>query len=242
VAAEALAGARRPVEHHPSIHRIGGLRTGVLAASDGIVSTASLVIGVAAAHAGHQAVVLTAVAGLVSGAMAMAAARYLAVRSQNDSETADQSRERIELAAQGAAEHRELTAIYVARGVEPALARQVAQQLKERDALDADAREQIGSDTTMRARPIQDAMASAAGFCLGALLPLVVTSLAPPHRLMFWEAVSAIGALASLGFMVTRTRGAGRIAAAWRVSLWGALAMAVTAAVGAGVDALSLLA
>jgi VIT1/CCC1 family predicted Fe2+/Mn2+ transporter len=241
VAAEALAGARRRVEPQ-SANRIDGLRAGALAASDGVVSTASLVIGVAAAHAGHQAIVLTAVAGLVSGAMAMAAARYLAVRSQNDRETDHPSREWIELAAQRAAEHRELKAIYVARGVEPALARQVAQQLMERDALGIHAQEQLDSDATTRARPIPAAIASAAGFCLGALVPLVVTSLAPPHSLMIWDAVAAIGMLASLGFMAAHRGGAGRIAAAWRVSCWGALAMAVTAAVGAGVDALGLLA
>ena len=240
MAAEALAGARRQVEHQ-SLHRIGGLRARVLAANDGIVSTASLVIGVAAANAGHQAIVLTAVAGLVSGAMAMAAAEYASVRSHKDVETASASRERIELAAQGAAEQRELTAIYVARGVEPALARQVAQQLKERDALGTHARQQLESDATPRARPVQAAIASATGFAIGALLPLTVTSLAPPDSLKFWVAVTTIGMLASLGFMAAHTGIVGRLAAAWRVSVWGVMAMAVTAAVGAGVDALTLL-
>jgi VIT1/CCC1 family predicted Fe2+/Mn2+ transporter len=223
---------RRHAERHRT-DRIGWLRAAVLGANDGIVSTASLVVGVAAASASHGNILVTGVAGLVAGAMSMAAGEYVSVHSQADTEKADLSRERAELEKDPIAEHRELTAIYVTRGLEPALAQQVAQQLMKHDALGAHARDELGISETLSARPIQAALASAASFAVGAVLPLVVTALAPERGLIAWVSVTSLAFLALLGAVAARVGGAGALIGAWRVTFWGALAMAITAGVGA---------
>jgi VIT1/CCC1 family predicted Fe2+/Mn2+ transporter len=221
--------------HHTESHRtdrIGWLRAAVLGANDGIVSTASLVVGVAAAGASPHSVVLTGVAGLVAGAMSMAAGEYVSVHSQADTENADLAREQAELATDPTAEHRELAAIYVKRGLEPALAVEVADQLMKRDALGAHARDELGISTTLSARPIQAALASAASFAVGAALPLVVTALAPGRFLIAAVSGTSLVFLALLGVLAARAGGANVITSAWRVTFWGALAMAITAGVG----------
>jgi VIT1/CCC1 family predicted Fe2+/Mn2+ transporter len=223
---------RRHAERHRT-DRIGWLRAAVLGANDGIVSTASLVVGVAAASASHGNILVTGVAGLVAGAMSMAAGEYVSVHSQADTEKADLSRERAELEKDPIAEHRELTAIYVTRGLEPALAQQVAQQLMKHDALGAHARDELGISETLSARPIQAALASAASFAVGAVLPLVVTALAPQSGLIAWVSGTSLAFLALLGVVAARVGGAGALIGAWRVTFWGALAMAITAGVGA---------
>ena len=222
---------RRHTERHRT-ERIGWLRAAVLGANDGIVSTASLVIGVAAAGASHQSILVAGVAGLVAGAMSMAAGEYVSVHSQADTEQADLSRERIELDGDPAAEHRELAGIYVARGLDPELARQVAEQLMAHDALGAHARDELGISEALSARPIQAALASAASFSVGALLPLVVIASAPQANLIPWISGTALVFLAILGAISARVGGAPILAGAWRVTFWGALAMAITAAVG----------
>ena len=224
-----------PRTTHPEQHRterIGWLRAAVLGANDGIVSTASLVVGVAAAGAGHANVLLTGVAGLVAGAMSMAAGEYVSVHSQADTEKADLSREQRELLQDPAAEQRELAAIYVARGLAPELARQVAEQLMTHDALGAHARDELGISATMSARPVQAALASAASFAVGAALPLAVTALLPGRGLIASVVVASLVFLAMLGFISARAGGASVLAGAWRVTFWGALAMAITAAAG----------
>jgi VIT1/CCC1 family predicted Fe2+/Mn2+ transporter len=213
--------------------RIGWLRAAVLGANDGIVSTASLVLGVAAANAARGDILIAGVAGLVAGAMAMAAGEYVSVRSQADTEAADLARERGELAADAAAEQRELAGIYVKRGLEPELAQRVASQLMAHDALGAHARDELGISETLSARPVQAAVASAASFTAGAVLPLVVTLLVPSGALTAAVAGSALVFLALLGAIAARTGGAPALVGAWRVTFWGALAMAITAAVGA---------
>jgi VIT1/CCC1 family predicted Fe2+/Mn2+ transporter len=213
--------------------RIGWLRAAVLGANDGIVSTASLVLGVAAAHGTHGGVMIAGIAGLVAGAMSMAAGEYVSVRSQADSETAALDMERAELAADNAAEQRELTAIYVARGVSPALARQVAEQLMAHDALGAHARDELGISATLSARPIQAALTSAGSFSVGAALPLAVVALVSDARLIPVVAATSLVFLALLGGVAARVGGARVAAGALRVTFWGALAMALTAAVGA---------
>ncbi len=227
-----MRSSRRHIERH-RIDRIGWLRAAVLGANDGIVSTASLVVGVAAASASQANILLTGVAGLVAGAMSMAAGEYVSVHSQADAETADLSRERAELETDPAAERRELTAIYVARGLEPALARQVAEQLMVHDALGAHARDELGISETLTARPIQAALASAASFAVGAVLPLAVAALAPERGLIPWVSGTSLAFLALLGAIAARVGGAGVLVGAWRVTFWGALAMAITAGVGA---------
>jgi VIT1/CCC1 family predicted Fe2+/Mn2+ transporter len=222
----------RHVERHRT-DRIGWLRAAVLGANDGIVSTASLVVGVAAASASHGSVVLTGIAGLVAGAMSMAAGEYVSVHSQADTERADLSRERAELKADPVAEQRELTAIYVKRGLDQALARQVAEQLMEHDALGAHARDELGISETLSAKPVQAAMASAASFAVGAALPLAVTALSPEHGLIYWVSGMSLFFLAALGAVAARVGGAGVLVGAWRVTFWGALAMAITAGAGA---------
>ena len=212
---------------------MGWLRAAVLGANDGIVSTASLVVGVAAASSSPSNILLTGVAGLVAGAMSMAAGEYVSVHSQSDTEKADLTRERAELAADSAAEHRELSAIYVARGLESALARQVAEQLMRHDALGAHARDELGISEALSARPVQAALASAGSFAVGAVLPLAVTAWAPAQSLMAWVSVTSLFFLALLGAVAARAGGAGVLAGAWRVPIWGALAMALTAGVGA---------
>jgi VIT1/CCC1 family predicted Fe2+/Mn2+ transporter len=216
--------------HH--IHRIGWLRAAVLGANDGIVSTASLVIGVAAANASHDNILLTGVAGLVAGAMSMAAGEYVSVHSQADSEQADLARERAELDAHPVAEQRELTGIYVARGLDPSLAKQVAEQLSAHDALGAHARDELGISALLRARPIQAALASAASFAVGAALPLAVTALSPAPGLIVWVSTTSLFFLALLGVVAARVGGSRILTAAWRVTFWGALAMAITAGIG----------
>lgn len=226
-----MAFHRRHTERHRT-DRVGWLRAAVLGANDGIVSTASLVLGVAAASASHASILLTGVAGLVAGAMSMAAGEYVSVHSQADTETADLAREQTELNADPAAELRELSAIYVDRGLEPALAQQVAVQLMQHDALGAHARDELGISETLSARPVQAALASAASFAAGALLPLVVTAFAPASDLIAWVSVTSLVFLALLGALAARAGGAGIWLGAWRVSFWGALAMAITAGVG----------
>ncbi len=224
------------MRYHTERHRtdrIGWLRAAVLGANDGIVSTASLVLGVAAASASHHDILLTGVAGLVAGAMSMAAGEYVSVHSQADTEGADLERERTELEQNPPAERRELAAIYVARGLEPDLARQVAEQLMAHDALGAHARDELGISATLSARPIQAALASAASFAVGAALPLGVAALTSGPILMPWVAGMALIFLALLGTIAARVGGAPLLRGAWRVTFWGALAMAITAGVGA---------
>ena len=213
--------------------RIGWLRAAVLGANDGIVSTASLVLGVAAANAAPAEVLIAGVAGLVAGAMSMAAGEYVSVKSQADTEAADLARERRELAADVDAEHRELSGIYVQRGLDPELADEVAAQLMAHDAIGAHARDELGISETLSARPVQAALASAASFTAGAALPLLVALMVPRGVLALSVAVSSLLFLGALGALAARTGGASTITGAWRVMFWGALAMAVTAGVGA---------
>jgi VIT1/CCC1 family predicted Fe2+/Mn2+ transporter len=224
-----------PVRHrerHRTEH-IGWLRAAVLGANDGIVSTASLVLGVAAAHGTRSAVLVAGVAGLVAGAMSMAAGEYVSVHSQADTERADLERERGELRADDKGEHQELTAIYVGRGLEPALAKQVADQLMAHDAIGAHARDELGISETLRARPIQAAAASASSFAVGAAMPLLVTALAPAVNLIVAVSGTSLLFLALLGALAARAGGAAVTPSAIRVTFWGALAMAITAGVGA---------
>jgi VIT1/CCC1 family predicted Fe2+/Mn2+ transporter len=223
---------RRHFELHRT-DRIGWLRAAVLGANDGIVSTASLVVGVAAAHSSQGSILVAGVAGLVAGAMSMAAGEYVSVHSQADTEKADLSRERAELELDPAAEQRELMAIYVTRGLEPGLAHQVAEQLMAHDALGAHARDELGISEALSARPVQAALASAASFAVGAVLPLAVTALAPAQGLIPWVSGTSLAFLALLGIVAARVGGASVLASAWRVTFWGALAMAITAGVGA---------
>lgn len=224
--------ARRHRERHRT-NRIGWLRAAVLGANDGIVSTASLVAGVAAAHATHADIVVAAVAGLVAGAMSMAAGEYVSVHSQADTEHADLERERKELTSDLQGERNELTAIYVRRGLDQVLARQVADQLMAHDALAAHARDELGISDTIRPRPIQAALASAASFAVGAALPLVVAAVAPEAHLIPVVCATSLVFLAILGGVAARAGGARIGVGAARVTFWGALAMAVTAGVGA---------
>jgi VIT1/CCC1 family predicted Fe2+/Mn2+ transporter len=222
----------RHVERHRT-HRIGWLRAAVLGANDGIVSTASLVLGVAAAGAGSQATLVAGVAGLVAGAMSMAAGEYVSVSSQADTERADLTRESRELAAGPEHEHAELTEIYVKRGLDAALASNVATQLMQHDALGAHARDELGISDNLAARPVQAALASAGTFAVGAALPLLVVLLFPTSALMWAVSGSSLLFLVLLGSLSARAGGAPVIAAASRVTFWGALAMALTAGVGA---------
>ncbi len=212
--------------------RIGWLRAAVLGANDGILSTSSLVLGVAAAHASHHNTLVAGVAGLVAGSMSMAAGEYVSVHSQADTEQADLKLERAELRADDRGEHKELTAIYVARGLDSSLAKQVAEQLMAHDALGAHARDELGISETLRARPIQAAWASAGSFAIGALLPLLVTALAPEARLIPLVAGTSLLFLALLGGLAAHAGGARVMMGAIRVTFWGALAMAITAGVG----------
>ncbi len=214
-------------------HRTGWLRAAVLGANDGIVSTASLVLGVAAAGAETKAILVAGVAGLVAGAMSMAAGEYVSVSSQADTERADLDRERKELAANPRQEHAELTAIYVERGLDQALAAQVATQLTKHDALSAHGRDELGISEALAARPVQAAFASAATFAMGAVLPLVMVLLLPVGAVMWGLAASSLLFLALLGLLAARAGGAPVLASVTRVTFWGALAMALTAGVGA---------
>jgi|SRR6185369_5510126 VIT1/CCC1 family predicted Fe2+/Mn2+ transporter len=223
--------ARHHIERHRT-DRIGWLRAAVLGANDGIVSTASLLVGVAAADAAPSGVLVAGVAGLVAGAMSMAAGEYVSVHSQADTEQADLRRERTELSANPGAEVRELAGIYVARGLDEALAQDVARQLMAHDALGAHARDELGVSATLTARPVQAALASAASFAAGAVLPLAVAALAARHGMLWWVSLSSLVFLAVLGSAAARAGGAPVAVGAWRVTFWGALAMAITAGVG----------
>lgn len=222
----------RHVERHRT-HRIGWLRAAVMGANDGIVSTASLILGVAAAGASADNILIAGVAALVAGAMSMAAGEYVSVSSQADTEQADINRERKELAADPAHEQAELAAIYVGRGLDMDLANQVAIQLTAHDALGAHTRDELGISEIMTARPIQAAMASAATFAVGALLPLLVVVLAPVTMVITAVAGSALLCLAILGALAGRVGGVGMMKPMFRVTFWGALAMALTSAIGA---------
>jgi len=223
--------ARRREQHRTK--RSGWLRAAVLGANDGILSTASLVLGVTAAHGTHSNVLVAGIAGLVAGAMSMAAGEYVSVHSQADIEKADLALERKELKADAKGEHKELAQIYVTRGLDPSLAKQVAQQLMAHDALGAHARDELGITKTLRARPMQAALASAGSFAVGAAMPLLVTAMAPAASVIYLVSGTSLLFLAILGGLAARVGGANVTAGAIRVTLWGALAMAITAGVGA---------
>jgi VIT1/CCC1 family predicted Fe2+/Mn2+ transporter len=225
-------GLMRHIEVHRT-HRTGWLRAAVLGANDGIVSTASLVLGVAAAGANSQGILVAGVAGLVAGAMSMAAGEYVSVSSQADTEQADLARESKELASSPDHEHTELTAVYVKRGLEAALASSVATQLMQHDALGAHARDELGISDTLAARPVQAAFASAGTFAVGAVLPILVVLLFPASALVWAVSGSSLLFLALLGALAAHAGGAPVIPAATRVTFWGAFAMALTAGVGA---------
>ncbi len=220
---------------HPERHlvsRIGWLRAGVLGANDGIVSTASLIVGVAAASTPNTAVLITGVAGLVAGAMSMAAGEYVSVSSQADTERADLMREKLELKNQPGLEHEELTQIYVKRGVSPDLARKVATQLMAKDPLGAHARDELGISEITTARPIQAALTSAISFAVGAALPLAMVLISPSTLLVPFVSTASLIFLALLGALGAQTGGANIFKATLRVTFWGALAMALTAIIG----------
>jgi VIT1/CCC1 family predicted Fe2+/Mn2+ transporter len=222
----------RNKEQHRA-NRVGWLRAALLGANDGIVSTASLVLGVAAAHGTPSNVLVAGVAGLVSGAMAMAAGEYVSVHSQTDTERAELERERVELEADDKGEHEELTAIYIGRGLNPSLAKEVADQLMAHDALGAHARDELGISEDFLARPIQAACASAASFAVGAAMPLLVTTLVPASSLIVLVTGTSLLFLALLGALAAGAGGARVMVGAIRVTFWGALAMGLTAGVGA---------
>ncbi len=224
-------GASIHLERHFS-QRIGWLRAAVLGANDGIVSTASLVVGVAAAASGRQAVLVAGVAGLVAGAMSMAAGEYVSVSSQSDTEKADLARESRELEASPERELQELQSIYTGRGLDPELAHRVAEQLTASGALVAHARDELGLSQMHAARPVQAALASSASFAVGAALPLVVAWMVPERRIILLVSASSLLLLAGLGSLAAGVGGANRARGALRVAFWGALAMALTALVG----------
>ena len=223
----------RPHTENHRTQRVGWLRAAVLGANDGILSTSSLVVGVAASDATRASIWVAGVAGLVAGAMSMAAGEYVSVSSQSDTERADLAREREELETDSPGEHRELAAIYVDRGLDASLAKQVAKQLMEKDALGAHARDELGISEIVTARPVQAALASAGTFSIGAAMPLVVLALAPPTHLAASVAAGSLAFLALLGWLAARTGGAPVMVGMVRVTFWGALAMGVTAFVGA---------
>jgi len=222
----------RQIERHRAA-RTGWLRAAVLGANDGLLSTASLVLGVAAANGNRSSVLIAGFAALVAGAMSMAAGEYVSVHSQKDTEDADLALERRELRADDIGERKELAAIYVGRGLDPVLAKKVADQLMARDALGAHARDELGITPTLEARPIQAALASAASFILGAAIPLIVLALVPAASLLIAVPTSSLLVLACLGALAARTGGARMAPRAIRVTFWGALAMGVTAGAGA---------
>ncbi len=221
---------------HRELHRterIGWLRAAVLGANDGIVSTASLVVGVAAANSSRHEILLAGIAGVVAGALSMAAGEYVSVSSQADTERADLALERTELATQRSAEEKELSAIYVQRGLDPALARTVALQLMAHDALGAHARDELGLSAKLIARPLQAALASAATFSVGAALPILTVMWTPPARMVLVVSGASLLCLAGMGALAARTGGASAWIGTLRVAFWGALAMAATAGIGA---------
>lgn len=231
-----MSRLKKHSENH-LVNRIGWLRAAVLGANDGIVSTASLIVGVAAASAQPSEILITGVAGLVAGAMSMAAGEYVSVSSQADTETADLARESQELSDNVAFEHDELAQIYVKRGVDAKLARQVAQQLMAKDALGAHARDELGISEISTARPVQAALTSAATFAVGAAMPLVAVLASPTNILIPIVTIASLGFLALLGAVGAKAGGASVMRATARVTFWGALAMALTAGIGAVVGA-----
>jgi len=222
----------RHLEKHRT-HRIGWLRAAVLGANDGIVSTASLIVGVAAADSTRSTILVAGVAGLVAGAMSMAAGEYVSVSSQADTERADLDREREELVTDNDREHAELAAIYVARGLDADLASRVATQLTAKDALMAHARDELGISDNLSARPVQAALASASTFAVGAAMPLLLILVVPTTALVWTVSGSSLLFLALLGALAARAGGSPLWKSVVRVTFWGALAMALTAAVGA---------
>ena len=227
--------SRLHIKPHLEAHRtrrIGWLRAAVLGANDGIVSTASLLVGVAAASASQATLLMTGVAALVAGAMSMAAGEYVSVYSQADTENADLAREQAELLKSPDAELRELAAIYEGRGLSPELALQVATELSKHDALGAHARDELGISNAFSAKPLQAAAASAASFAVGAALPLGVAALAPLPGVLLWVACASLLSLALLGVVAARAGGSAVLPSVWRVTFWGVLAMAATAGVG----------
>lgn len=218
-------------ESHRSEH-IGWLRASVLGANDGIVSTASLIVGVAAANSTHQNILLTGLAGLVAGAMSMAAGEYVSVSSQADTENADLAREKAELESNVEFERDELAQIYVGRGLELELAAKVAEQLMAHDALGSHARDELGITSALSARPIQASLASAGAFAVGAAMPLVVALISPLRNIVLVVSITSLVCLVLLGILAARAGGANVWKGAWRVLLWGALAMAITAEIG----------
>jgi VIT1/CCC1 family predicted Fe2+/Mn2+ transporter len=226
-----MAGKQKPSEHHV-VGRTGWLRAAVLGANDGLLSTASLIIGVASAGSAHTAILVAGGAGLIAGAMSMAAGEYVSVSSQHDAEQADLAREAEELRTKPKSEERELAGIYRERGLDAALAKEVAIQLMAHDALEAHARDELGLSETTAARPIQAALASAASFAAGALPPLLVTLILPKRFIVAAIAITALLVLAALGAVGAALGGARMIPAMIRVAFWGALAMLVTAGLG----------
>ena len=220
-----------PPEAHRS-ERIGWLRAAVLGANDGIVSTASLIVGVAAANSSTKSIALTGVAGLVAGAMSMAAGEYVSVSSQADTESADLAREKSELELNVDFEREELAQIYVSRGLDPSLASQVAEQLMAHDALGAHARDELGITEALSARPVQAALSSAGAFSIGAVLPLLMVFIISPENLIVAVSLASLTFLITLGMVAAYTGGASIWRGAWRVGFWGVLAMALTAGVG----------
>jgi VIT1/CCC1 family predicted Fe2+/Mn2+ transporter len=240
VSAKFVAGTRRPALprslKHPELHlveRIGWLRAAVLGANDGIVSTSSLIVGVAASAAGRPEVLIAGLAGLVAGAMSMAAGEYVSVSSQSDTENADLARERKELSDDPEAELAELAEIYVARGLEPGLAKEVAQALTRHDALGAHARDELGISQITTARPVQAALTSAATFAAGAALPMVVALIVPANAIITSVSAASLLFLAGLGAVGARAGGANPLKGALRVLFWSAAAIAATAGIGA---------
>lgn len=223
---------RRHAEHH-AVERLGWLRAAVLGANDGILSTASIILGVSAASGTHANILIAGVSGLVAGAMSMAAGEYVSVSSQADSERADIARERKEIQDDPATEHEELAGIYRKRGLDADLAQRVAQQLMARDALGAHERDELGISAATTARPVQAALASASSFSVGAALPLVLTIVVPVHSLIAAVCIASLVFLAVLGAVAAKAGGAPILKAMIRVTFWGALAMAVTAGIGA---------
>ncbi|MGD9851135.1 MAG: VIT family protein [Nitrospirales bacterium] len=222
----------RHSERHRT-ERIGWLRAAVLGANDGIISTASLLLGVFSAHAGHGQVLMAGVAGLVAGAMSMAAGEYVSVQSQADTEEADLALERTELLSDPSGEHKELAALYVERGLDPSLASQVADQLMAHDSVGAHARDELGITENLRARPVQAALTSACSFAVGAAIPLVTATIVPEANLIPVVSGISLMSLSMLGGLAAHTGGASIMTGAIRVTVWGALAMGLTAGVGA---------
>lgn len=227
-------GLRPNMKHQEAhlLHRIGRLRAAVLGANDGIISTASLMAGVAGAAASKSDILVAGVAGLVAGAMSMAAGEFVSVQSQADAEQADLDRETVELRDDRAGEEKELTQIYVARGVDPETARKVALQLMTKDALAAHARDELGISEITIARPVQAAIASACSFAVGAAVPVMIALLAPHESVGIWVSTGSLLTLAVLGAIGARAGGANEIHASLRVAFWGAVAMALTAVIG----------